>query len=93
MPEESASYSKLSSSCASEEVPLLSLRNPPQTTAPHTQLAVFVDDEEEEHADEEVEREFWLKTIQLSALKAIHELEAIQQVSLLSPLYPLISFL
>jgi len=40
---------------------------------------VFVDDEEEEHADEEVEREFWLKTIQLSALKAIHELEAIQQ--------------
>jgi hypothetical protein len=37
------------------------------------------DEEDEEHADEEVEREIWLNTIQLAVLKAIHELEAIEQ--------------
>jgi len=33
----------------------------------------------DDHADEELERELWLNTIQLSVLKAIHELEAIEQ--------------
>lgn len=36
-------------------------------------------EEDEEHADEEVEREIWLNTIQFAVLKAIHELEAIEQ--------------
>jgi hypothetical protein len=37
------------------------------------------EEEGDDHVDEELERELWLNTIQLAILKAIHELEAIEQ--------------